>query len=60
MCSAARMGWNPILVDIFAHTRVREAKKLYRQPTKGNSEKRYVQNTQKGVPTPGIEPGPPG
>ena len=38
MCSA-RMGSNPILVDIFVHTWVREAKKLYQQPTKGESDK---------------------
>ena len=36
MCPA-RMGSNPILVDIFAHTWIREAKKLYQRPTKGES-----------------------
>ena len=59
MCSA-RVGSNPILVDIFAHTWVREAKKIYQQPSKGESGKCHVQNTKKGFPTPGIEPGPPG
>ena len=59
MCSA-RMGSNPILVDIFVHTWVREAKKLYQQPTKGESDKCHIQNTKKGGPTPGIEPVPPG
>ena len=54
------MGSNPILVDIFVHTWVREAKKLYQQPTKGESDKCHLQNTKKGFPTPGIEPGPPG
>ena len=59
MCSA-RMGSNPILVDIFAHTWVSEAKKQYQQPTKGEFDKCHIQNTKKGFPTPGIEPGPPG
>ena len=59
MCSA-RVGSNPILVDIFAHTWVREANKLYQQPTKGESDKCHIQNTKKGFPTPGIEPVPPG
>ena len=59
MC-CARMGSSPILVDIFAHTWIREAKKLYQRPTKGESYKCHIQNTKKGFPTPGIEPGPPG
>ena len=59
MCSA-RMGSNPILVDIFVHTWVREANKLYQQPTKGEWDKCHIQNTKKGFPTPGIEPVPPG
>ena len=59
MCSA-RMGSNPILVYIFAHNWIREAKKLYQRPTKGESYKCHIQNTKKGFPTPGIEPGPPG
>ena len=59
MCPA-RMGSNPILVDIFVHTWVREAKKLYQQPTKGESDKCHIQNTKKGFPTLGIEPVPPG
>ena len=59
MCSA-RVGSNPILVDIFAHTWVREAKKIYQQPSKGESGKCHIQNTKKGFPTLGIEPVPPG
>ena len=48
MCSA-RMGSNPILVDIFAHTWIREAKKLYQRPTKGESYKCFIQNTKTGI-----------
>ena len=56
MC-CARMGSSPILVDIFAHTWIREAEKLYQRPTKGESYKCHIQNTQNGFRHRELNPG---